>query len=156
VAELLLANHAEVDAKAHNGTTPLYSAAHNGHRDVAELLLANHADVDAKADDGTTPLYAATSNGHKDMADLLLANKADPGQISAPLTPPVLLKEVKPHYPEAARRAKVQGHVFLSLVVDTAGHPTDIKVLQSVGYGLDEEAVKSVQHWTFKPAIRNG
>jgi ankyrin repeat protein len=38
VAELLLANKAEVNAKDNRGNTPLHLAAAKGHKDVAELL----------------------------------------------------------------------------------------------------------------------
>ena len=77
VAELLLANHAEVNAKNDNGRTPLHVAVDNGHKDVAELLLANHADVNATNILGTTPLHAAALRGYKDVAELLLTNHAD-------------------------------------------------------------------------------
>ena len=56
VAGLLLADKAEVDARAVNGRTPLYVAAIYGHKDVAELLLAHDAEVNAKNKDGGTPL----------------------------------------------------------------------------------------------------
>jgi hypothetical protein len=52
VAELLLANHADVNARANSARTPLYLAALKGHKDVTELLFANHADVNAKDNDG--------------------------------------------------------------------------------------------------------
>ena len=69
VAELLLANKAEVNAKDKTGQTPLHRAAANGHKDVVELLLANKAEVNAKDNDGYTPLQAA--RGHEDVAALL-------------------------------------------------------------------------------------
>ena len=71
VAELLLANKAEVNAKDNHGETPLHLAAVNGHKDVAELLLANKADVNAKVNDGSTPLHYAVTKGHGDVAELL-------------------------------------------------------------------------------------
>jgi ankyrin repeat protein len=70
IAELLLANKADVNAKAKDGRTPLHLAAQLGHKDVVELLLANNASVDAKAD-GSTPLHLAALEGHEDVVELL-------------------------------------------------------------------------------------
>ena len=56
VAELLLANKADVNARDNTAMTPLHMAAIWGHKDVAELLLANKADVNAKDNNGGTPL----------------------------------------------------------------------------------------------------
>ena len=43
VAELLLANKAEVNAKTNDGTTPLHVAVLHGHKDMVELLRASTA-----------------------------------------------------------------------------------------------------------------
>jgi ankyrin repeat protein len=86
VAELLLANKADANAKSNEhstggqfqgSVTPLHLAAENGYRDVAVLLLANKADVNAKNKDGWTPLHEAAAMGNKDVVELLLANKAE-------------------------------------------------------------------------------
>ena len=72
VAELLLANKADVNAKDKDGFTPLHLAASRGHKEVAELLLAKGADVNAQDRSlGWTPLHVALTNGRKDVADLL-------------------------------------------------------------------------------------
>jgi TonB family protein len=77
VAELLLANKAEVNAKTDSGYTPLHMAAVKGYKDMVELLLANKAEVNARDSVGYTPLHLAARKGHKDVAELLLANKAE-------------------------------------------------------------------------------
>jgi ankyrin repeat protein len=76
-AALLLGNGADVNARGHSGTSPLYNAVWNNHQAIADLLLAQKADVNAKADNGITPLYVAANRGYKQVAELLIANKAD-------------------------------------------------------------------------------
>jgi ankyrin repeat protein len=71
VAELLLANKADVNGRDVKGRTPLAWAAYEGHRDVAELLLTNKADVNGKTNDGKTPLQVAVDRNHNDVAELL-------------------------------------------------------------------------------------
>ena len=73
MAELLLANKAEVNAKTGFGNTPLHFAAERGYNDVVELLLSNKAEVDAKDGIEWTPFLYAAARGHKDTAKLLLA-----------------------------------------------------------------------------------
>ena len=77
MAELLLSNKAEVNAKDGFDNTPLHAAAWGGYKDVAELLLANKADVNARNSEGRMPLHYAAIHGHKDVVELLLTNRAD-------------------------------------------------------------------------------
>jgi len=62
VAEVLLADNAEVDARDGHGRTPLNLELESGHYDVVELLLAKGADVNARDDNGRTPLHVAVVN----------------------------------------------------------------------------------------------
>jgi TonB family protein len=41
-------------------------------------------------------------------------------------------------------------------MVAADGSVRNPRVLQGLGYGLDEQAVKSVLQWRYKPARRNG
>ena len=77
IAEFLLANGADVNAKNRRGATPLHVAARAGQKEVAEFLLANGADIEAKERYGFTPLHLAVQGNHKEIVELLLVNGAD-------------------------------------------------------------------------------
>ena len=75
--------------------------------------------------------------------------------------PPRPLKDPEPKYSKEARKKKIQGTVVLTLIVDRDGLPQNIRLAGpvgrgSVGYGLDEEAIKTVKKWRFKPATMDG
>lgn len=72
------------------------------------------------------------------------------------VTQPVLLTREDPEYSEEARKAKFQGMVELSIVVNAAGQVSDIHVLRGVGLGLDERAVEAVRQWKFRPGTMDG
>ena len=38
----------------------------------------------------------------------------------------------------------------------TAGTPRDIKVVKSLGKGLDEKTIDAIKTWKFEPAAKNG
>jgi len=64
-------------------------------------------------------------------------------------------RRVEPGYPPASRRAGEQGTVVLSVLVDAAGHPQQIKVRTSSGHErLDQAAMEAIRRWTFNPAVR--
>jgi protein TonB len=65
---------------------------------------------------------------------------------------PVMLSGRQPRYTELARRAGTQGVVILEAVIDKQGHVTNVRVLKSLGMGLDDEAMAAVREWTFEPA----
>ena len=69
---------------------------------------------------------------------------------------PVPIDHPEPQFSEEARKAKWQGAVMLSLVVDEHGKPTAIHVIRPLGLGLDEKAIEAVQKWTFKPGMKDG
>ena len=59
VAELLIAEGADVNAKNVVGQTPLHLAAGASHKEIIELLIAAGAEVNAKTKRGETPLDLA-------------------------------------------------------------------------------------------------
>lgn len=59
-------------------------------------------------------------------------------------------------YPELARRAGIQGKVYVRVLVGTDGKPKRYIVEHSDNELLTEAAVKAVMSMTFTPAIQNG
>jgi TonB family protein len=72
------------------------------------------------------------------------------------ITPPGLLRELKPEYTQDARRRSIEGDVVLEIVVRRDGSVGDVKILQGLGAGLDQRAVDAVRQWRFSPARRHG
>lgn len=69
---------------------------------------------------------------------------------------PVILYKVEPVYPEQASNARHQGTVVLSALAGADAQFHDMKVLRSLGLGMDEAALEAVKQWKFKPAMQNG
>lgn len=61
-----------------------------------------------------------------------------------------------PEYSEEARKAKYQGTVVLFMIVGPDGRPHEVRVMRSVGMGLDEKAIEAVRTWKFEPARKDG
>ena len=72
------------------------------------------------------------------------------------ITPPAIMREVKPDYTEDARRRAVEGDVVLEIVVRRDGSVGQVRLLQGLGAGLDERAIDAVRQWRFSPAHRYG
>jgi TonB family protein len=70
--------------------------------------------------------------------------------------PQLISPHAEPQFSDKARRKRIEGTVVLALVVTADGLPTDITVVQPLGSGLDEEAVKTVKQWRFRPAMKDG
>jgi len=73
-----------------------------------------------------------------------------------PATKPRPLQMARPEYTEDARSAGIEGKVRVELTVDETGAVSNVKVLESLGHGLDEAAVLAVQGASFEPAMSCG
>ena len=51
---------------------------------------------------------------------------------------------------------KINGEVRLEVLFKSDGQVHVIRVLQGLGYGLDEQAVKAAEQIKFKPALHEG
>jgi len=71
-------------------------------------------------------------------------------------TPVEITFTPKPDYTDEGRKQKINGEVRLEVLFRSDGQIHVVRVVQGLGYGLDEEAVKAAQQIKFKPALHEG
>jgi TonB family protein len=78
---------------------------------------------------------------------------------------PITGDEVVPALPEvfpdppisrADLPAGVQGDVIVEVTIDPQGNVTETKLLQGIGYGIEQKVLNVLQRWHFRPAMRDG
>ncbi len=77
VAEFLIKQGANVNARDEYGWTPLSSAVKENHIEMIDLLLEHNADVNVKSDGGYTPLHMTAISGHEKIVPQLLRYGAE-------------------------------------------------------------------------------
>jgi TonB family protein len=71
--------------------------------------------------------------------------------------PPKPIVQPLPGYTEAARQLRIEGIILLSGIVLEDGSVTNLRCLRTLGYGLDEAALLTIQDsWRFEPASLDG
>ena len=73
------------------------------------------------------------------------------------VTLPQVLKQVQARYTDEAMQNRIEGNVELAAVVLDDGKVGDVSVSRSLDsvHGLDEEAVKAMTQWEFKPGTKD-
>ena len=77
--------------------------------------------------------------------------KEDPG-----ITLPTVVREVKPKYSPEAMQRKIQGSVWLGVVVLASGDVGDVQVTKSLDADLDQQAILAAKQWKFRPGTKDG
>lgn len=77
-------------------------------------------------------------------------------RVGGGVSPPTVLSRVEPQYSEEARKARYQGTVILEAIVRRDGTVDIQRVVRSLGFGLDENAIQALKQWRFRPGTRNG
>jgi len=72
------------------------------------------------------------------------------------VTNPVPIYKPEPKYDEGARKAKIEGSVVVSMVVDAEGATRNLKVVRSLDPRLDQKALEAVSTWKFTPGQKDG
>jgi TonB family protein len=78
-----------------------------------------------------------------------LATEQPPTQVE-------ILQKPKPDYTAEGRALKIEGEVRLEVLFTANGQVRVIRVVQGLGHGLDEQAVRAAEQIKFKPAQRQG
>jgi periplasmic protein TonB len=77
-------------------------------------------------------------------------------RVGGGISAPVAINAPEAEFSDEARRAKYQGEVMISLIVDAQGNPQNPRVVRPLGMGLDEKALEAVRKYKFKPALKDG
>jgi protein TonB len=81
-----------------------------------------------------------------------MARSADTSELSTP----VATMQVDPAYPQTLQSDGVQGTVVLYAVIHADGTVGDVRVLHGVHERLDDNAMKALSRWKFRPATKSG
>jgi len=50
----------------------------------------------------------------------------------------------------------VEGDVIVEVTIDADGNVVETKLLQGIGYGIEQKVLAVLQHWHFRPAMKDG
>jgi TonB family protein len=106
---------------------------------------------------GTT---AGNGSGHGEVKLAEFDRQSAPAVIPVAahesIQPPVVKSEANPIYTAAAHEAHISGVVVLRIRFTAEGSVKVLGVLQGLGYGLDESAIRTAESITFSPAMQGG
>jgi protein TonB len=72
-------------------------------------------------------------------------------------TKPKVIRQMPINYPTLAKRNGVEGRVVVRVLIGKKGKAEKMEVVQSEPEGIfDENAMKSLKYWQFRPGILNG
>jgi len=79
-----------------------------------------------------------------------------PMRVGGDIQAPEKIFNVDPVYPELARRARMEGFVILTAIIDRQGDVKEVEISRGLGLGLGDAAVDAVRQWKYTPTTYNG
>ncbi|HTZ72747.1 MAG TPA: energy transducer TonB [Candidatus Aquilonibacter sp.] len=98
---------------------------------------------------------AQAPNDQSSSQDAESASPSDAETAAKHVKPPRLLKQFKPKYPKAAKKAGISGTVVLHATIGTDGHVYDLTFV-SGPEELEQAAMDAVSKWIYAPLMLNG
>ena len=120
-----------------------------------EALLGKSAD-EVQADLATIASLATTTEAPEKGTPLAASLVAGAYRTGESVTPPRLIHSVDPDFPSSARQHKTGGICTLSLIVNTDGRPSHIRILVTSDADLNRAAIEALSQYRFAPAIYHG
>src|SRR5262249_3308551 len=77
-------------------------------------------------------------------------------RVPLPDSRPIVLSQGPARYTRAAREAKAQGIILLSIKFQSDGTLKVVEVVNGLGFGLDEQAIAATRKIVFLPEIKDG
>jgi protein TonB len=84
-------------------------------------------------------------------------------KIGDDVSPPVATEEYDATFSDDARRQIRKAHIrkfhavsLVGLTVNAEGRPENLCIVKPAGYGLDIQAMRTVERYRFNPAMRHG
>ncbi len=110
---------------------------------------------------GRAPTSRRIDNRREQEAAVAPPPSPAPGEpyrfiVGGAITEPLKIDGPAPIYPDAAKRARIQGVVVLEAVIETDGSVHDLKALRPLPLGLTEAAEDAVKKWRYQPATLEG
>lgn len=120
--------------------------------DVLEDIAIGETELDVSAEVSAPPPPPKTEEkDEEDEAVFFVAVEEQPEPIGG-------IEEIQKKivYPEIAKRAGVQGRVFIKAFVNEVGDVVKAEVIKGIGAGCDEAAVQAVMQTKFRPGKQRG
>jgi TonB family protein len=129
---------------------------------LAAITTGDAIDVDVRA--VGLPISMQTSNaaGPEPAAPTVRAGqgRGAAAAVAAPSEwtslPAIEEYTTPPLYSDEARRRGIEGIVTIAFRVDERGHVSGGRVVNGLGFGLDQNALVALRQWRFRPGRRNG
>lgn len=100
-----------------------------------------------------TDLNDVGSEGLQIESDIKIDDDAPPADFVPVEKEPVIVREVKPKYPDIALRAGLEGNVYVKVWVDKEGKVKKVVVLKSDAEIFNQAAIDAASQFVFTPAI---
>jgi protein TonB len=94
-------------------------------------------------------------NGGVSVQQDIKIDEEDPADFVPVEKQPVPVKQVQPVYPEIARRANVEGVVWVKILVDKEGKAKKAVIAKSDAEIFNDPAIEAAKQWVFTPAMMN-